>query len=230
MNTLRILPLALNSLIALLLLWPVSAAPQCPGEPPCSFSYQATSGSAFADGGGNSFAGTGPGLTFSGSITNISQAAFEFAGVITPEHTIQLLQGGDTSEPNLSLTVNGLIPEVGFGVPPDGAADATFFHGGKVTQTGPDTFISPFEFEAGLTTCTDVSVPGCFVNAYVSGHGIVTYTTVPAPDTILPGGFEVTQEVFKFVREPSTVLLLLTGLAGIALLARRRRPEHETWV
>jgi len=125
---------------------------------------------------------------------------------------------------NLSMTLaidNVLLPAAG--------ADVLLeINGptGGITHAG--TYTALFDFEAIYFRCFFCSGGAWFLEG-PRGEASGVIDVVPYPG--VPNTFYVDQATFTLhtndVPEPSTASLLLIGFAGLALLARRRRPEHE---
>ena len=219
----------MKHLIALLLLAPALASAACLPTQVCV----ATSGTAVVNF-EFPFDFAGKGFSASGELTNFGNFDSPF--------TVTFLERGSFYDASISgttvdlltqfeLTVNG----VPWGIPAGGGASVNFPT--TLYVNGASLITQPFGFEGSFTGAPEPFAPGlgCDVlkceTLNFSGGGIVTFGLYQySPDT--PDFWVLGSETFtvlsRRVPEPSTASLLLLGFAGCALLARRRRPEHET--
>jgi hypothetical protein len=230
----------MKRLIALSLLLPaLASAAQCPPGP-----CQLTSGSLVAQGdlGAGSFSFAGPGALISGSTC----FGFPCPGGNGPiDGNLQLAVG---DHPRMGFS-DGTSESLNMDASTGGqswAYDASRVDAGGATIeadvlqtppiTGAGTFSAPFTLFAGVQGWPEPSSgppgpncsgpPTCSA-AIFEGAGRVTYDVVPnPPNPNLPGTFfSISKATYTLVPEPSTAALLLIGLAGIAVMGRRRRSD-----
>jgi len=169
----------------------------------------------------------------------IAGLGFSAAGDIQPEFptdfdepvgpgTFHFLVDGNTDQLELadvSLTVHGVpwsFPDntEGMGGGALAAFDSTVSFGAH-----PGTYHSTFNFFenfAGGPEVGDVCTPTTCLGVHIVGSGTATWDLIPNPN--ITGAFDISQVTFTFkAPEPSTTSLLLLGVAGLAVLGRRRR-------
>jgi hypothetical protein len=145
---------------------------------------------------------------------------------------ISLLILGDSQEPSLSmsLTLRGVPWSLPMGTAVDGVAIAQFYTNNSLVLTGPGIYSSTFAFTGsfyGAPTSVVSGNPGagCMIitctRFFFNGGGTLELDVVPYPGT--PGALEVRQAAFTFVSTPSTLPLMLLGLAALGFQARTRR-------
>jgi hypothetical protein len=229
MNTLRIPPLALKRLIALLLLAPAMAGAQQ--------TFYVTNGSSFtvtsADTSTFEFSVGGNGFSADILFTFGLGAANPLPYPISSFPNGLLAIGADTL-PNgenltMSLIVNG-VPWTIFDGLPVGPQRGVAFAGLNASgfPNSPGTFSLPFSFSANYfgAPATESAPDGCDTpNAcqqlLFKGSGAGLFTLGPSQVDSNQLGINKATFTFK-APEPSTTALLLIGLAGIAVLACRR--------
>lgn len=142
---------------------------------------------------------------------------------------------GDTSFPNphlgMSLTINGVPWSYGDGAPGAGYASAMFKT--CCLPNYPGAFTRGVSFVGTFFGAPEPFPPeGCYVSVSPSpceafglfGKGTGYFTLAPYPG--IPGAMQITRATFTFsAPEPVTLWLFPLGLAGLAVMSRRRRPR-----
>lgn len=183
---------------------------------------------------GASYTVAGPGFSTSGVI-DYSDGFLNPLGLpFIPGKLGQLIFYGDTANPNLDmfkLSVDGVPWTYPFGTANDGQASASFqTNSSNLLVSGPGTYFSTFTFFGSLIGAPESVVSanptlGCeqiqCSSIFMMGGGTVMLDVVPDP--LFPGSLEISKATLSFrVPEPSTTSLLLLGIAGLAVLGRRR--------
>ena len=206
----------MKRLIAIILLAPALASAGNLDCPPFTVCYGTLTIDDNGEGslGGAYWRALGPGYVTtgrSGAVGGVGQGSPYSSG------TNGAIQMDDHSDGTLILSAYGIDA-------PPGVATAFMDaeSGEPITHAG--AYLGSFDLTSSISGCNS---SGCTKAGFGgSGTGVIYVANVPDQPDI----FYITGGKFTFMRapEPSTASLLLIGFAGLALLARRRRPEHET--